>query len=735
MTIQYVKKLLENGFNCISINSDKTPLGKWKQFQDEKNTNIKESIYYGLICGYNNVECIDIDLKVIKDVIKRKEFTKELFAFFDDNIDDFKNKVVIKKTINNGYHIIYQANNIQGNLKLAKLDGSTEAVIETRGIGGYICMYDEIVNKDYLDIQYITDEERSILISCCKTFNEVHEEKIQIDRKTEKQYSDIDVNPWTDFNNKNHIWDIISSEFTIVKKTSSKIIVKRHGAKSPHSGYIFTNSNCLYLFSSATIYPNEKLISPFVAYSIKNHNSDYTRSASYLYSQGYGSRKKPKFDFKLNLEKKNTEKIVFPIEIYPKEIQHYILELNKTLNNSIDYMGSGLLWLSSLIIGNAINVEVKKGWTEIATIWIAIVGSAGVGKSPALNSMLFPLFKINSNEIKKYQKEKEKYEVYSNLDKKEKNNAIEVLKPVRTQFIVDDVTIEALINLHSQNKNGVGIFKDELAGWFKDMNKYKEGSDKEQWLSSWSGRGISVDRITRQSDYIDKPILPVLGGIQPSILANFFTQENTENGFLDRMLFSYPELKIDEYIDANIDHDLIRYYSDWVLSFYEAIKMIIVFDEENEINPNVAIFSEDAKIEWVRIFNNITKQQNSDETPEFLKSFLAKQKSYVARFSLIINTINALHNGLDFLTISKDAMLSAEKLSNYFIEMNKKMVTENKQISEDKIIFETTKGTKEDKIMAILTSNPDTNKTELAKKLGISRKTLYKYITSLNDKK
>ena len=93
----------------------------------------------------------------------------------------------------------------------------------------------------------------------------------------------------------------------------------------------------------------------------------------------------------------------------------------------------------------------------------------------------------------------------------------------------------------------VGVFKDELAGWFKDMNKYKEGSDKEQWLSSWSGKGIYVDRITRQSDYIAKPILPVLGGIQPSILASFFTDDNKESGFLDRMLFSYPNLKIEEY--------------------------------------------------------------------------------------------------------------------------------------------------------------------------------------------
>ena len=37
--------------------------------------------------------------------------------------------------------------------------------------------------------------------------------------------------------------------------------------------------------------------------------------------------------------------------------------------------------------------------------------------------------------------------------------------------------MEALIDLHENVPHGIGIFKDELAGWLKDMNKYRSGSD------------------------------------------------------------------------------------------------------------------------------------------------------------------------------------------------------------------------------------------------------------------
>jgi len=274
----------------------------------------------------------------------------------------------------------------------------------------------------------------------------------------------------------------------------------------------------MYLFTTATQYPHEKLITPFQAYTIKYFNEDYKLASKDIYDKGFGSRviKTPK-----EIKEKptlNTEDLIFPIDIFPNEIQNYILECNKTLDSSIDYMGCSFMWLSSVIIGNSLNIKVKNGWNENSTLWLSIVGKAGLGKTPSISNIIFPLMKANNKEIKNYIKQNDKYQAHKSLDKDEQQRTEEIKKPIKTQFIVNDITLEALVDLHEESDNAVGVFKDELAGWFKDMNKYRAGSDLEFWLSSWSGKAVSLNRKTSKSAFVEKPFIPVLGGIQPSIL-------------------------------------------------------------------------------------------------------------------------------------------------------------------------------------------------------------------------
>jgi hypothetical protein len=731
MEYEYLNALIGLGYNVIDINTDKTPKRGWKEYQDKPVNGLIESDLYGLICGYNDLEVLDIDLKVLPTKPERDEFWKGLIELIDNHISDYQKKLTIIKTQNDGFHIIYKAKNIEGNLKLAKLKGYKEAIIETRGIGGYVCMYDAKHNMNYHLIQNITNEERDILIGLCRILNEVGEETIPIPIKVEKQYkiNDTSKSPWIDYNDKNSIFDIIGDEFTVVKDLPNKTLIRRNGAKSPHSGYVFKDSGCMYLFSTGTIYEHEKLISPFIAYTTKYFAGDFSRAASDLYAKGYGDRKKPK---PLEIKQKPifTESS-FPIDIFPDQVVNYITECSRTLQNSIDYMGCALLWVGSLCVGNSIRIEVKRGWQEPSTIWMAIVGGAGLGKSPSIKSIIFPLEKINNDEQRRYAKQKKLFDEYDNLTKKEKETAVEIEEPKRTQFIVDDVTIEALINLHSHNQNGVGVFKDELAGWFMDMNKYKEGSDKQQWLSSWSASPISVNRITRQTDTIPKPILPVLGGIQPNVLASFITDENVDNGFIDRMLFSYPDLEVESYVEEEIDQSVINFFNDFVMMFHSELKKITNYNDFGDVSPNLDRFTPEAKKEWKRIFNEITEKQNSDHTTEVIKSMLAKQKSYIARFALIINTFTALWEGYNLFSVTKDSLLKAERLSQYFIAMNEKMLMANIETAFTKKVLDSDKGDAIDKIKAILRKDKNFNRTTVAKELGISRVTLYAYLKQI----
>lgn len=743
MNKSVLKKLVDCGFSIIPVDENKCPIGAWKKYQTESRT--KEEIdslnspLYGLITGYNNLEVIDVDLKVFSTLQEQNDFWNEYLSFLKDNIDDFDLKFVIYKTKRQGYHILYRCDKIQGNTKIARLKEHKEAIIESRGIGGMVVIYENKISKlSYSEIQTISERDRDIVWSISKTYNHIEENTIEVPKIKENSFNEAIIKPWDDYNQKVSIFDIISEEVKVVRNLNDKYIIKRIGSENPTSGSVFKSNGCMYLFSTGTIYPNEKLITPFIAYTYKFHNGDFTESASKIYKDGYGTRvvKKEVEREKRELPKINESDLIFPIDIFPKPIQSYILECNETLDSSIDYMGCSMLWLISVIVGNSIQIEVKKGWNETATIWLAVVGKAGLGKTPSIHNIIKPLLSSNNKEIKNYIKQAEKYEYYEKLTAKEKKEHEEIHKPKKSQFIANDITIEALVELHQENKNSIGVFKDELAGWFKDMNKYREGSDLEFWLSTWSGKAISLNRKTARSSFVDKPFVSVLGGIQPNILNTFYTEDNKDNGFIDRMLLSFPDLEIEKWNDKEMNYDTIQWYNDSIISFYETIKYKVVeFDEDGDVKPKIAKIPLESKKEWIRVFNEYTDIQNSDEENEYMKSMLPKQKSYIPRFALLINTFNSFFDDsykIDALTISKQSILSAEKLSKYFVAMAKKIKVNSIETNEIKTIIQANKNksTKE-QFNELYKVNPNLNKKEVSENLGVSLQMIYKYIKEL----
>lgn len=738
-------KLSQLGYSIIPCGNDKIPIGAWKKYQSEKRTpeeveNLK-SEQLGIVTGFNDLEVIDVDLKVLSTTREKEDFWEEYLRLLKDSIFDFDEKFVIVKTRNQGYHILYQTKRVRGSQKLATLKNHTECIIETRGTGGMVIMYDDFYNnKAYFNIQYISDEDWESLMRISRSYNYVEPKQEEVDVKIKKTYNHNGVTPWDDFNAQTDVWDVVQDEFTIYKDTAKKIYVKRIGATSLHSGYIYKEDNLMYLFSSNTIYPSETQISPYYAFTIKYHNGNFSESAKDLYNQGFGDRltsdikekesKVPDKTEEIDAYLINEKDLVFPIDIFPKPYQNYIMECHRALDSVIDYMGCALLWVASICIGNSVHVKVKNRWIDPAILWVAIVGKAGVGKTPSISNITFPLEKENQKKIQKYFEEYDLYEAYSSLSQKEKETVKEVHKPIKKQFIVGDITLEALADLHESSDNAIGNEKDELKGWLNDMNKYREGSDLQFWLSTWSGKSVNINRMTRRGTFISNPFISVMGGIQPNVLNSISTEENKDSGFLDRLLLSYPDVEPEYFNENDISQDAVDWYRDSIVNFYNTFQKHIQRDEKGKIKPMLAVFDEDAKKALKKGINNLVDKMRSDSENEYVKSIYPKQQTYIPRFALIIHALDCVTNDSGLVKlISKESVEKAIRLSNYFIATAKKVKKDSTELGDMKTTLSFAKGkTNFEKFKAVYLKNPKINKQQLADIIGVSVQMIYNYI-------
>lgn len=297
-----VKGFIKSGFNVLPLKTDKRPdIKSWAYLQKELyNVDLDHEFQaLGLICGdiSGGVETIDLDIKY--------DNSGSLYEDLKGKIDLFSpglwEKFVIQKTVNDGFHLIYRCKEIGTNVKLAEREATKEekedghkklVLIETRGSGGYIVCtpsegYKIVSDRKLRDIQTITPEERNILFSCCRMFDQMMPPVFQ--ENPNVHWESKGIPPWTAFNDKGDWKSVLEKHgWTIVKETDQKTFVKRPGAKSPMSGNFDHSYNLLRVFSSSSIFDPDKSYNPFMIYTILECGGDVKQAARELKELGYG---------------------------------------------------------------------------------------------------------------------------------------------------------------------------------------------------------------------------------------------------------------------------------------------------------------------------------------------------------------------------------------------------------------------------------------------------------------
>ena len=355
----------------------------------------------------------------------------------------------------------------------------------------------------------------------------------------------------------------------------------------------------------------------------------------------------------------------FPVEVFPSPIQQVITATNENLNYPIDFIGASLLYAVSVAVGNTHSVEVKKGFQQSAVLYLAIVGRAGTTKSHPLSFALQPIVEQDKKTYRQYEQQRQEYEKTVSLSKREREQQVmdEPIKPIWQKFLLSDFTPEALAEVHKFNKRGIGVYVDELAGWFKNFNRYSKGSEMEFWLSQWSGKPINIDRKTGEPVFIPLPFISVAGTIQKGILNELAKESRTQNGFIDRILFVIPDNVQKEYWS---EADLPPVVSEnWENIISNLLNLSVTSDDTLNPSPEVLRFTPEAKkvlFEWQRVN---TDQSNEAES-EALSGIFSKMDMYVLRLALILEMMRYACNESTKEAVSIEAVQGAVKLVEYF---------------------------------------------------------------------
>lgn len=237
----------------------------------------------------------------------------------------------------------------------------------------------------------------------------------------------------------------------------------------------------------------------------------------------------------------------FTYDLLPGSLHSWIRDIAERMQCPPDYCAVGVMVMACSIVGRRVGIRPKAqdDWTVIPNLYGAIVGRPSMLKSPALQEVLKYLQQREVKAKQQYDETLRQQEADELVADAKKKLLKEQLKekirngedaadlaaelagggctdPVRRRFLVNDTTVEKLGEILKDNANGILIFQDELVSFFRTLDREGHEADRGFYLTAWNGNSrYTYDRIGRGTVDIEAAIVSILGGIQPSVLADY----------------------------------------------------------------------------------------------------------------------------------------------------------------------------------------------------------------------
>ena len=316
----FAKQYLRAGLSVLPASRvEKRPaLAWWKDYQSRLPTEAEVMAWFAnshdalcLVTGAvsGNLELLDFD--------NGGELFNRWAELVEAEMPGLMGRLVIETSQSGGWHVLYRCvEKVCGSVHLAQravltpddkpvviagktyrprrnASGGWEVIltlIETRGEGGLFLCHPtpgyELMQGQIDDLPLLTAEERDVLLEAAWSLNELIPSPVAV--PPDPQPHNQGERPGDAFNARGDVTALLVQHGWMLVRDGENQYWRRPGENKGWSATF--KDRVFYVFSSnAAPFEGPKAYGPFAVYTMLEHNGDYTRAASALRTQGYGT--------------------------------------------------------------------------------------------------------------------------------------------------------------------------------------------------------------------------------------------------------------------------------------------------------------------------------------------------------------------------------------------------------------------------------------------------------------
>jgi hypothetical protein len=327
-----------------------------------------------------------------------------------------------------------------------------------------------------------------------------------------------------------------------------------------------------------------------------------------------------------------------------------------------EYMLSSILFAVSTSIGLTFYIK-SLGYKNYGNCYFAIVGSRGDAKSEAIKIATEP---IKSSDDDDY----DQYLINKSLEEEGEDSII------RKQVLLQNASIEAAQQIHSENPNSIGLCIDEIYGLVEKMSN-SSSRDGIAWrnffLESYTNAHIDVSRKTTNSYRIKETYPTLIGGLQHQFLPKLFANGNLESGFIDRLFFTSIITTNNKLIHGEIEQDVIERYD-------RAIKNILAYKRQSEL-PKELVKQHEIKLTVAaqQLMFNYTQEliNKKSQAPAIIKEYYAKMQISIHKLCIVVFMMKHAGASTFATPLSEADVQLAIELNEFYYLNFQSIITDN----------------------------------------------------------